>query len=328
MDRRTVLAALALALSGATHAQGARRARAAVVGYLLFTPIVDPPSKERQAFLDGLRALGRVAGRNLEIVYTSAEGNPEFMDDVARDLVARKPDVIVVSGGVAVVAAARATTTIPIVMMAVGDPVGVGVVRSLSHPEGNVTGVSFLSSDLAGKRVQLMADLLPHARRVAVLWDPRNANAQVEVQATLAAIARLRLSDATFPFDAHGRIDAVFEQVVAARPDALYVAFEGGTVADYRTAIAEFGLRQRLPVVSGWSQLTEAGALLSYAPDIPAMFRRSAFHVHRILGGTSTHDLPVEQATTVEMVINIRTARALGIAVPSELLIRADRVIA
>jgi len=324
MDRRTLLAALCLALP---IPAGAQRARAPTIGYLLVTPLSEPPSGERQAFLDGLRAFGRVPGRNLVIVYASAEGHPEFVDDVARDLVLRKPDVIVASGAVAVLAARRATAQIPVVIMAVGDPVGIGAVRSLSHPDGNVTGVSFISSDLAGKRVQLMADMLPALRRVAVMWDPRNANAQSEVNATFAAIARLGIDGARFPIGAESGIVAVLERIGAQRQDALYVAFEGGTVMEYRTTIAEFGLRQRLPVVSGWGLLTDAGGLLSYAPDLPAMFRRSAYYVHRILEGAAPQDLPVEQASTVEMVINMKTAKALGIEVPPSLLLRADRVI-
>lgn len=324
MKRRAFLAAACVAVAAPG---GAQRGRAPVIGYLLVTPVVDPPSGERQAFLDGLRAFGRVPGRNVEIVYASAEGHPEFVDDVARDLVMRKPDVIVASGAIAVLAARRATAEIPVVIMAVGDPVGIGAVQSLSRPERNVTGVSFLSSDLAGKRVQLMADLLPALRRVAVIWDPRNANAQSEVNATFAAIARLGIAEARFPIGAESGMAGVLERIGAQRPDALYVAFEGGTVMEYRTAIAEFGLRQRLPVVSGWSLLTEAGGLLSYAPDLPAMFRRSAYYVHRILEGTVPRDLPVEQASTVEMVINLRTAKALGVAVPQSLLLRADRII-
>ena len=324
MDRRAFLAAACLAAAAPTRAQ---RGRVPVIGYLLVTPVSEPPSRERQAFLEGLRAFGRVPGRNLEILYVSAEGRPEFVDDVARDLVLRKPDVIVVSGAVAVLAARRATMEIPIVIMAVGDPVGIGAVQSLSRPERNVTGVSFISSDLAGKRVQLMADMLPALRRVAVMWDSRNANAQSEVNATFAAIKRLGIADARFPIDAESSIAAVLERIGALRPDALYVAFEGGTVMEFRTTIAEFGLRLRVPVVSGWSLLTEAGGLLSYAPDLPAMFRRSAYYVHRILEGAAPRDLPVEQASTVEMVVNMHTARALGIAVPPSLLLRADRVI-
>lgn len=324
MDRRAALAALCVLLPVPS---GAQRGRVPAIGYLLVTPVAEPPSLERQAFLDGLRAFGRVPGRNLEIVYASAEGHPEFVDDVARDLVLRKPDVIVASGAIAVLAARRATAEIPIVIMAVGDPVGIGAVQSLSRPERNVTGVSFISSDLAGKRVQLMVDLLPALRRVAVMWDSRNANAQSEVNATFAAIARLGVAEARFSIDTGTATAAALERVAALRPDALYVAFEGGTVMEYRTAIAEFGLRQRMPVVSGWSLLTDAGGLLSYAPDLPAMFRRSAYYVHRILDGASPRDLPVEQASTVEMVINMKTAKALGIAVPPSLLLRADRVI-
>ena len=324
MDRRTALAALALALSGTVHAQGVRRP---LLGYLVLQPIVEPPSPERKAFLDGLLALGWEAGRTVNIAYASAEGQADFLDEVARDLVRRKPTVIVAAGALAVLAATRATTTVPIVIMAVGDPVGIGAAQSLSRPGRNVTGVSFISSELAAKRVQLIAELLPAVRRVGVLWDTRNANAREEVKAATAAIRRLGLADVPLPVAADADVAPALARIRPARADVLYVAFEGGIVAATRTVIAEFGVRERVPIVSGWSSLTEAGALLSYAPDIPAIFRRSAGYVDRILKGTPPHALPVEQPNVVEMVINARTAGVLGIVVPQALLLRADRVI-
>lgn len=324
MDRRMALSALALALAGAAYPQGARRP---VIGYLLLTPVVEPPTPQRKAFLDGLHEHGYEPGRNVDVVYASAEGNAVFIDDVARDLVRRKPDVIVAAGGIAVLAATRATTTIPIVFMAVGDPVGIGATGSLSRPGRNVTGVSVISSELAAKRVQLIVEVVPSARRVAVLWDSRNANAREEAKAATGAIRRLGLTDVPLPVAADADVLPALRRVHAERADVLYVAFEPDIVAAMRTFIAEFGVRERVPVVSGWSALTDAGALLSYAPDFPAIFRRSAGYVDRILKGTPPHALPVEQPNVVEMVINMRTAAALGIAVPQPLLVRADRII-
>ncbi|HKX37720.1 MAG TPA: ABC transporter substrate-binding protein, partial [Burkholderiales bacterium] len=204
---------------------------------------------------------------------------------------------------------------------------GMGAVASLSRPEGNITGVSFLSSELAGKRVQLVHDLIPAARRMALVWDSRNANARAESAATVAAAASLGLEAERYPVASDAELRAALERIQSTRPDALYVAFEGGIAASNRTLIAEFGLRQRLPIVSGWGFLTDAGGLVSYAPNLPAMFRRSASYVDSILKGAKPSELPIEQASTVELVINMKTARQLGIAVPQAMLIRADRVI-
>ena len=271
--------------------------------------------------------MGYVAGKTIEIVYASAQNEQDFIDDVCRDLLGRKPDLIVVSGAIATLAAKKATASVPIVFMALGDPVGIGAVRSLARPGGNVTGVSFISSELAGKRVQLVKEMVPAAKRVAVLWDSRNANARAESDAALAAAASLQLKAEPIVLASDADLPRALNRLQANKPDLLYVAFEGGIVASNRTLIAEFGVRHRVPVVSGWSNLTEAGGLISYAPDIPAMFRRSASYVDRILRGAKPAALPVEQATTVELVVNARTAKALGIAIPREILLRTDRVI-
>lgn len=323
MNRRTLLLA-ALAAPLPAFAQSARKQR---IGYLLATSLIEPPSPERQAFLDGLRALGRVPGKDIEIVYQSAQNAVEFVEDLCRDLVADKVDVIVVSGAISLMAAKKCTSTVPIVFMAVGDPVGIGAVKSLSRPEGNITGVSFISSELAGKRVQLVRDLIPAARRMALVWDSRNPNARAESAATVAAAAQLGLKADSYPVASDRDLHAALERIRAARPDALYVTFEGGIVASNRTLMAEFGRHQRLPIVSGWNFLTEAGGLVSYAPSIPAMFRRSASYVDRILKGAKPSELPIEQASTVELVINLKTAREIGVAIPQTLLLRADRVI-
>ena len=324
MNRRAALLAL-LALASASaplHAQRVPR-----IGYLLQSPLTEPPSRERQAFLDGLRELGYVPGKTVEIVYRSAEDQPEFMDDMARELLSRKVDLVVVSGVMGTLAAKKATRTIPIVMLALGDPVGVGAVRSLGRPEANVTGVSFISSDLAAKRAQLVKEIVPKSKNIAILWDPGNANARNEALATIAAARTLGMAPRSLALSSDAALRDALHALTTRKPDVLYVAFEGGLVARNRTLIAEFGVNNRVPVISGWSFMTEAGGLISYAPDIPAMFRRGAYYVHRVLQGAKPGQLPVEQPTKIELVLNQKTARAIGVSFPRSILLRADRVI-
>lgn len=305
----------------------AQRGRVPRIGYLLLVPLVDPPSRERQAFLDGMREFGYLPGTSVEIIYGSAEGEADFISDACRDLLRQKVELIVASGPTAVLAAKKATATVPIVMQAVGDPIGVGAVRSLARPEANVTGVSFISGELAGKRVQLIRDVAPAAKRLAVLWDARNPNARAESSATVEAAVRLGFRPQEVALSSDGDVPRALNRLQTDIPDALYVTFEEGVVVNNRSVIADFGVRHRVPVVSGWSSLTEAGGLISYAPDIAAIFRRSAYYVHRILKGAKPGELPVELASTVELVINLRTARALGVTIPQVLRLRADRVI-
>ena len=326
IGRRLVLAGAAAALFARWPAL-AQLPRTPRIGYLVLSPLSDPPSPERQAFLDALRKLGHVPGKTVEIVYASAQNELDFLDEVCQDLLGKKPDLIVVSGAIATLAAKQATASVPIVFMALGDPVGIGAVRSLARPEGNLTGVSFISSELAAKRVQLAKQLVPAARSLAVLWDSRNPNARAESRVVLAAAASLRLKTEPIVLASDDDLLRALNRLQTNKPEVLYVVFEDRTVASNRTLIAEFGVRHHVPVISGWSSLTEAGGLLSYAPDIPAMFRRSASYVDRILRGAKPGELPVEQATTVELVVNAKTAKALGIAIPREILLRADRVI-
>jgi len=297
-----------------------------VIGPAVVLPPAGDP-RRTEAFLDGLRQHGYVPGKNVEIVYRSAQNAAEFLDDVCQDLLAQKVDVIVTSGTQAVMAAKKCTRTVPVVIQALGDPVGVGAVQSLSRPEANLTGVTFLSTELAGKRIELLRELVPNAKRVAVMWDTRNANARVESVATAQALARIGMQAEPTPLGSDAELRRFLGQLKAMRPDALYVAFEGGLVGNNRTYIAQAALEQRVPSVSGWSFFTEAGGLMSYAPDIPSMFRRSASYVDRILKGAKPGDLPIELPLSVELVVNMKTARALGIAVPHSFLVRADRVI-
>lgn len=301
-----------------------RRAR---IGYLLLGPVTDPPSRERQAFLAGLMALGYEPGRNVELIYKSAEGEVDFMDAVAQDLVRHNPDLIAVSGTAAVLAAKRATRTIPVVILAQGDPVGVGAVSSLSKPGGNLTGVSFLSSELASKRLQLAMECVPGAKRVAIIWDRRNVNSREEARAVQAAADRLGLAVESTGQDSDADLARTLQRLATEKPHLIYVTFDDGLAGANRSAIAGFGIRLRIPVVSGWHFLTEAGGLMSYAPDIPAMFHRGAHYVDRILKGAKPGDLPIERPTKVDLVLNWRTAGLLGLRFPQDMLLRAERVI-
>lgn len=320
--RRLLLATLGFAATG-VHAQR----RLPKIGYLLLPSLSDVPSPERQAFLDGLREFGYVPGTTVEIIYGSAENEIDFLQEVCKDLVAKQVDVIVTSGADAVAAAYRTTRAVPIVMLAVGDPVAMGVVESLSRPGGNVTGISFLSSELAGKRIQLALEIIPTAKRIAVLWNNQNPGARLEARVAVDIAKRLRLDADELPADSASALTARLKSLEAHRPNILYVIFEGALVVAHRSVIAEFGLRQRIPVISGWSAITEAGGLVSYAPDLPGIYHRAAHYVNRILKGTKPGELPIELQTKFQLVLNLKTAKTLGIAIPQSILIQADRLI-
>lgn len=297
------------------------------VGFLALIPLGQSPSPERQAFLDGLAEEDLAPGRGVEIIYASAEGNIEFLDDIAREMVAAKPDVIVAAGPPALQSLQRATREIPIVILAVGDPVGMGLVQSLARPGGNFTGSSFSSSDLAAKRVQLLHDAAPAARRMAVVFDARNDNARLEIQAITTAARRLDIAVLKQPFDHDEGLGAALRRAAGDRADVLYATFEGNIVARRRHEVAHFALAQRWPSIGGWSGLADAGCLLAYSPDLLSLFRRGASYVARILRGAKPAELPVEQASRFEFVVNLETARRLDIKLPAPMLLSATRVI-
>ncbi|MFN0162373.1 MAG: ABC transporter substrate-binding protein [Burkholderiales bacterium] len=326
MRRRDIGKLMCVALAGASGAVRAQPARMRRIGFLSLFSHSDPPSPERQAFIAGLAERGLVVGKNLEIVYASAEGVVEFLDDVARDLAAKRVEVIATTAALVPVVM-RVAPTMPVVMLAVGDPVGLKLVASLARPGGNVTGMSFNSSDLAPKRVQLLQELVPSVKRLAVLFDTRNGNARLEGAAVEAAARKLGLTPVQLGFEDDRSLTAALGRVVAQKADAFYAAFEGTIVARRRHEIAEFSLARKLPAVAGYSPLAEAGCLLSYAADLAAVFRRSADFVYRILAGAKPAQLPVEQADRFELVVNMATARRIGVAIPQSFLLRIDRVI-
>jgi putative ABC transport system substrate-binding protein len=187
--------------------------------------------------------------------------------------------------------------------------------------------VSFISSDLAPKRLQLAKECVPAAKRLAIVWDRRNANSRAESRAVVAAATQFGLVGEPFGLASDAELARALGRLATSKPDILYVTFEGSLAAGNRTTLAEFGLQQRILLVSGWSFLTEAGGLLSYAPDIPAMFHRAAYYVDRVLKGAKPAELPIEMPTKVDLTINLRTAKTIGVSVPHALLLRADRVI-
>jgi putative ABC transport system substrate-binding protein len=327
MRRRDWLRALGLAVGTAGARTLAQPQRLRRIGYLSLLSLTDPPSPERQAFIEGLAEFGHVQGQNLEIVYGSAEGLTEFLDEVTRDLAKKDVELIASSGAITLQTLQRVAPRMPVVMLAIGDPVGLKLVASLARPGGNLTGASFNSSELAAKRVQLLLELSPGARRLAILVDARNGNAQLESVAAGAAATKLGLAPTVFRFEDDDSLTHALQRAAGQRMQALYATFEGNIVARRRTEIADFARTMKWPSVVGFGALAEAGFLLSYAPDFPALFRRGAYFVDRILAGAKPAQLPVEQPQRFELVVNLATARALGMTIPQSFLLRADRVV-
>lgn len=314
------LAALLLGFPPGSEAQQARKA--ARVGILLFsTPDGDA---NLAAFQSGLGALGYVEGRNLTTLYRFAEGRPERLAALAAELAALQPDVIFAMGGDVAPFVRTATGTIPIVIAVSNDPVQAGLVASLARPGGNVTGVTFISSELAAKRLQLLKEAVPGISRVAVIWNPDHVDP--EYRETQAAGRVLGVSVQSLEVRRAADFEAAFQAAAAERAEALIVV-SSRLMTFNRQRVLEFAARQRLPVVSGWGPWTEEGALMSYGPDLNAIVRRAATHVDRVLKGASAAQIPIEQPTTHELAINLRTARALGLSIGPSLRAQATRIV-
>jgi len=328
MDRRDTVLAL-LALAGAPLAAEAQRsAKVARIGYL--SPSLASSPQLRAAFLQGLRDLGDVDGRNVAIEYRDAEGKLERVPGLAAELVALKVDVIFVGGGTRVtLAAMEATKTIPIVFTGLGDPVESGIVTNLARPGGNVTGLSSLGPELVGKRLELLKQAVPGLDRVAVLRLPGALAGRTDkdmlTEADVAARAvgvRLQFVEARGP-DEFAR---AFSDMSSARVDALTVLPSNRFLREHRRLV-ELAAQNRLPAVYTSREFVDAGGLMSYGANSADLHRRAATYVHKILKGAKPRDLPVEQPTKFELVINLKTATALGLAIPQSLLAHADEVI-
>jgi putative ABC transport system substrate-binding protein len=321
--RRALVVAVLAILWGAFDLAAQPAARVARVGYLSAGALAT--DRQRPSLVDGLRERGYVEGQNLVVEFRYAESHFDRLPALAADLVRVRCDVIVGSVTQPSLAARAATATIPIVMIGVADPVAAGLVMSLARPGGNVTGTSGAWTQVVGKQLELLKEMLPDVSRVAVLWNPDNPVYQA-LQLREAQIAgrtlriELQLVEARAPAD----LERAFATVPPRRP--LLVQGDPFFVGHQRR-IAQLAVARRIPIVTGVSDYAEAGALLSYGPSITDLARRSASYVDKILKGARPAELPVEEPTAFEMVVNLKTARALGITVPGPLLLRADRVI-
>jgi len=326
-SRRTFLGSLALALLSAPFPADAQQAgRTFRIGYLG----VSSPSLERhlvEAFRQRLRDLGYVEGQSITIEYRWAEGQDDRLPDLAADLVRLKPDVIVTTGTPGTLAAKQATKAIPVVMTSSGDPVQAGLVVSLARPGGNVTGLTIFGPELEGKRLEFLREAIPRLSRVAVLWNPANPalvpvlrEAQIAAEAlrlTLQPVVEVRRVD---------DLELAFATIASARPHALVVIIDRFLLA-HRRRIVDFAANRRLPAMYGYREYVDAGGLMSYAPSDINLFRGAAVYVDKILKGANPANLPVQQPAKLELTINLKTAKALGLTIPQSLLRRADEVI-
>ncbi len=276
-------------------------------------------------FRQGLRELGYIEGQQIVIEDRWAEGRPELFPGLLTELIGLKVDIIVVSSNAGAVAAKNATGTIPIIFVAVGDPLRLGLVVSLGRPGGNMTGLSTLSEEYAAKWVELLKEVVPRASLVALLWNPKNIHAARAKEVRDAAKA-LRVKLESFEVGDPGEFDGTFAAMTRKRVDGLIVIADPLTVR-YRTRIVELAAKNRLSTIYGFSEFVRAGGLMAYGASVPDMFHRAAYFVDKILKGAKPGDLPVEQPTKVELVINLKTAKALGLTIPQTLLQRADQVI-
>jgi putative ABC transport system substrate-binding protein len=321
------IAAVLLAVIAADSLTDAQQVRSiSKVGFLVPSTQAGA-AKFVDAFRQGLRALGHVEGRTVTLELRHADGKAERLPDLARELVRLKPDVIVASTDAAIAAVKRETRTIPIVMIFAGDPVGSGFVASLAGPGGNVTGLSSISPDLSGKRLEFLREIVPGLSRVAVLWNPDVRGAVLEYKETEVAASALNLKLQSVEVWSVEDLDRVSSAPSFQGAQALILL--GGTPAatSKRAAIPSLAQQKRLPTIYAIREYVDAGGLMSYGPSVSDMFRRAAMYVDKILKGAKPEDLPVERPTKFELVINLKTAKALGVTIPPSLLSRADQVI-
>ena len=323
MDRRTFIATVAggfLAEPFAAVAEQPTKMRR--VGLLSAGSVV--PAL-RTAFIESLANLGWIEGKNVIVEWRFAENKLERLPELAAELIRLKPDVIVAGGGtLAPLALKRATATIPIVMAAAGAPVESGLVTSLARPGGNITGLSSNSLELAGKRLQLLKEILPAVSRVAVVWNAANPYPAVVLQQTKEAAPALGIEILSFEVRGPADIAGALESVMRQRPNAL-ITVEDPLTINERDYIVEFTARNRLPAMYGLREFVVAGGLIAYGANLADLVRRSAGYVDKILRGAKPGDLPIQLPTTFELAINLKTAKALGLTIPQSVLLRAER---
>ena len=321
IGRRQFISALGGAAVGwplAAHAQSGRQ-KMPLIGIIDDAPIWDH-------FRQGLRDLGYIDGQNITIEYRSANGQADQLAAAASDLARLPVDVIVTNGSAASHAARQATKSIPIVMIAVGDPVRAGLVESLARPGGNATGNTILGTEMTAKRVQLLKEIIPGAMRVAFLWNPNNLSHLAYLDEWRAVAPVLGINLVLVEVRSSDQFDSAFSAMMQQHPDAFSMTADPFHVSHIGWII-DFMAKNCLPAMYLLKENVSAGGLMSYGPSLPDLFRRAAEYVHKILQGTKPADLPVEQPTIFELAINLKTAKALALTVPATLLATADEVI-
>lgn len=326
MDRRTFIAVGAawLALPLAADAQPARKVPLPRIGFLFFGS--PGPSPELDAFQRGLRELLYIEGQNITIEYRFASGRVGQLPELAAELVRLKLDVIVTPGTPASLAAKQATSTIPIVFAGVADAVGAGLVANFARPAGNITGLTGISAELGGKRLELLKEVVPKASRVAVLYNPADQSNVLVFKALQESAPTLGLTLQPLKVRGSGEFEGAFVAMSRKRAHALFGA-AGVLTTEHRKALVDLAAKRRIPAIWGERQFVEAGGLMSYAVNFYDQVRLAATYVDKILKGAKPGDLPVEQPTRFELVINLETATALGLTIPQWVLLRADEVI-
>jgi len=319
-SRRAFMAGIAVGLLAAPVAAGAERAGGIPrIGLLEYAPFWEP-------FRQGLRDLGYVEGQNVMLEYHRTEGRHERLPEMAADIVHRKVDVIVAYGTPGTQAARRATSTIPIVMVGTGDPLKTGLVRSLAHPGGNVTGNTIMAIQITTKRLQLLMEAVPRLSRVALLWNPGNAANAVQFEEMKSATRALGVTILSLEARSPEELEKALVAMASAHPHGLMVTADA-MLTLHMGRIVDAARANGLPTMYQLKENVDAGALMSYGPSLPELFRRAAIYVDRILKGTRPADLPVEQPSKFELAINLKTAKALGLTIPPSLLQRADQVV-
>jgi putative ABC transport system substrate-binding protein len=276
-------------------------------------------------FLQGMAALGYQEGRNFELDERWGENSREALERLALEALALKP-ALFVSQGAALQVARKLPGTTPVIFGASGDPIEMGIARTLARPGGHFTGVTFLAYALVGKRVELLHEVAPGAKHLAVLSNPEHSGDPKELTATRDAAAGLGMQTSHYPVTNVPELQSALAAIGTARAEALVIHPDAIMVQE-RATIARFSIERRIPAISGWAAIAEGGSLMTYGPNLQECYRRLAHFVDRILRGAKPADLPIELPSTVELVVNLKTAKALGITVPPSLLLRADRVI-
>ena len=320
---RLALSAVLVALC--LPAQAQQPAKIFRIGFLV-VPTRSFLSARVETFRQGLRELGYVEGKNVIIEYRYAEGKLDLLPALASELVQLKVDVIVTSSTPAVLAAKNATSTIPIVFAATGDPVGSGLVASLARPGGNVTGLSTYGPELSGKRLELLKEAFPKVTRLVVLWNPTSSGDALQLKETQAVAKALGVQLHSMEVRGANDFESGFQRAKKARVQAL-IAVPGPVVNSNLKQVLEFAAKNRLPAMYAGPEFVDAGGLMSYAPNYTDQYRRAAVFVDKILKGTKPADIPVEQPMKFEFIVNLIAAKKIGLTIPPNVLVRANRVI-